>query len=287
MKITNQISALAKRTHASIEDLRLSSKSARSAMKREILYAVRSAAALAKRNLKRTVQWANKNYVKLNTRLSNANRANAARRASLQRATAAAQRRATRAVQDAVANQNRALLALKTETAKKISKSNRSVDAYAAQLKRNTARVNAQMKANVKSLLNKINAAKIAAKKGITRMNAASVARHRASLKTIANSLRQARAAADQKFGKAYKRMAQNRARSDRKLARETSAVTAAIAKRSALYDARFSKTVKNMARARRAAYLQVQAAKKGFTTQLAGIISSVKDQETRLTGEI
>merc|ERR1719482_514568 len=94
MKITNQISALAKRTHASIEDLRLSSKSAR------------SATALAKRNLKRTVQWANKNYVKLNTRLSNANRANAARRASLQRATAAAQRRATRAVQDAVANKN-------------------------------------------------------------------------------------------------------------------------------------------------------------------------------------
>merc|ERR1711988_587328 len=69
MKITNQISALAKKTHASIEDLRLNSKAARAAMKREILYAVRSAAALAKRNLKKTVQWANKNFVKLNTRL--------------------------------------------------------------------------------------------------------------------------------------------------------------------------------------------------------------------------
>merc|ERR1711988_1599558 len=287
MKITNQISALAKKTHASIEDLRLNSKAARAAMKREILYAVRSAAALVKRNLKKTVQWANKNFVKLNTRLSRANAANAAGRAALERATKSEKRRAMRAVKDAVSNQNRALLALKTETAKKISKTNRSVDAYAAQLKKNTARVNAQMKANVKSLLNKINAAKIAAKKGITRMNAASVARHRASLKTIAASLRQARAAADRKFGKAYERMAADRAASDRKLARETSAVTAAIAKRSALYDARFSKTVKNMARARRAAYLQVQAAKKGFTTQLAGIISSVKDQETRLQGEI
>merc|ERR1711988_1113185 len=203
MKITNQISALAKRTHASIEDLRLSSKSARAAMKREILYAVRSAASLAKKNLKKTVQWANRNFVKLNARLSATNNANAARRAALERRTKAEQRRAIRAVKDAVSNQNRALLALKTETAKKISKTNRSVDAYAAQLKKNTARVNAQMKANVKSLLNKINAAKIAAKKGITRMNAASVARHRASLKTIAASLRQARAAADRKFGKA------------------------------------------------------------------------------------
>merc|ERR1711896_72661 len=81
--------------------------------------------------------------------------------------------------------------------------------------------------------------------------------------------------------------MAADRASSDRKLGRMQNQLTAAIAKRSALYDARFSKTVKNMARARRAAYLQVQQAKKGYTTQLAGIISSVKDQETRLTGEI
>merc|ERR1711981_1501422 len=287
MKITNQISALAKRTHASIEDLRLSSKSARSAMKREILYAVRSAAALAKRNLKRTVQWANKNFVKLNTRLSNANRANAARRASLQRATAAAQRRATRAVQDAVANQNRALLALKTETAKKISKTNRRVDAYAAQLKRHTVKVNAQMKANVKSLLNKIAAAKSAAKKGITRANAASVARHKNALKKIAGAFRSARKASDRKFGKIYLKLAAARASSDRKLASATSQLTASIAKRSALYDARFQKTVKNMALARKQAFLQVQQARKGFTTQLSGIVSSVKDQETRLQGEI
>merc|ERR1711881_655745 len=282
MKITNQISALAKRTHASIEDLRLSSKSARAAMKREILYAVRSAASLAKKNLKKTVQWANRNFVKLNSRLSAANNANAARRAALERRTKAEQRRAMRAVKDAVANQNRALLALKTETAKKISKTNRSVDAYAAQLRKNTKKVNAQMKANVKSLLNKIEAAKVAAKKGITRMNAASVSRHKAALKTIARSLRAARKSANRKFGKVYMKLA-----ADRALAGATSSLTASIAKRSALYDARFSKTVKNMEAARKAAFNQVQQAKKGFTTQLAGIVSSVKDQETRLQGEI
>merc|ERR1711981_955324 len=126
MKITNQISALAKRTHASIEDLRLNSKAARASMKREILYAVRSAASLAKKNLKKTVQWANRNFVKLNSRLSRSNASNAARRAALERATKAEQRRAVRAVKDADANQNHALLALKTETAKKISKTNRS-----------------------------------------------------------------------------------------------------------------------------------------------------------------
>merc|ERR1712054_291748 len=236
---------------------------------------------------KKTVQWANRNFVKLNARLSATNNANAARRAALERRTKAEQRRAIRAVKDAVSNQNRALLALKTETAKKISKTNRAVDAYASQLKKNTKRVNAQMKANVKSLLNKIEAAKVAAKKGITRMNAASVSRHKAALKTIARSLREARKSADRKFGKVYLRLAADRAKSDRALAGATSQLTASIAKRSALYDARFSKTVKNMEAARKAAFNQVQQSKKAFTTQLAGIVSSVKDQETRLQGEI
>merc|ERR1712054_172581 len=236
---------------------------------------------------KKTVQWANRNFVKLNARLSATNNANAARRAALERRTKAEQRRAIRAVKDAVSNQNRALLALKTETAKKISKTNRAVDAYASQLKKNTKRVNAQMKANVKSLLNKIEAAKVAAKKGITRMNAASVSRHKAALRTIARSLRAARKSADRKFGKVYLRLAADRAKSDRALAGATSQLTASIAKRSALYDARFSKTVKNMEAARKAAFNQVQQSKKAFTTQLAGIVSSVKDQETRLQGEI
>merc|ERR1711959_570474 len=164
---------------------------------------------------------------------------------------------------------------------------NRRVDAYAAQLKANTKKVNAQMKANVKSLLNKISAAKAAAKKGITRANAASVARHKSALKKIAGALRSARKASDRKFGKIYLNLAAARARSDRRLASATSQLTASIAKRSALYDARFQKTVKNMALARKQAFLQVQQARKGFTTQLSGIVSSVKDQETRLQGEI
>merc|ERR1712216_686656 len=93
--------------------------------------------------------------------------------------------------------------------------------------------------------------------------------------------------ASDRKFGKIYLKLAAARASSDRKLASATSQLTASTAKRSALYDARFQKTVKNMALARKQAFLQVQQARKGFTTQLSGIVSSVKDQETRLQGEI
>merc|ERR1719456_1772480 len=43
MRITNEIGTLTKKIHGSIEDLKLSTKEARAAMKREILYSVREA----------------------------------------------------------------------------------------------------------------------------------------------------------------------------------------------------------------------------------------------------
>merc|ERR1719224_309896 len=51
MRITTKISRYAKAAASQIEGLRLSSKSARAEMKKEMLYAIRSAAALAKQNL--------------------------------------------------------------------------------------------------------------------------------------------------------------------------------------------------------------------------------------------
>merc|ERR1712070_950755 len=51
MRITSKITKYAKAAASQIEGLRLSSKSARAEMKKEMLYAIRSAAALAKQNL--------------------------------------------------------------------------------------------------------------------------------------------------------------------------------------------------------------------------------------------
>merc|ERR1711871_768322 len=59
------------------------------------------------------------------------------------------------------------------------------------------------------------------------------------------------------------------------------------IAKQAALEDARFQKTVKNIKAARAAATKQVRDARKSFATRIATTTSSIKDQESRLLGEI
>merc|ERR1711985_10922 len=81
--------------------------------------------------------------------------------------------------------------------------------------------------------------------------------------------------------------MAADRARADTALAGAVKSINDGIAKQAALADSRFSKTVKNIAAARAQATKQVSDARKVFATGIARTVASVKDQETRLSGEI
>merc|ERR1711975_109263 len=229
MRITSEVSKLAKESASQIENLRLSSSKARAEMRRELLYAVRSAAAEAKKNLVASVKVAKVAFAVANAKEAHAARKNAAGRAAIARSIAASKKAAQRQLKDAVGTMNRSLLALKTETAKKIKKTNHKVTAYADALAKEAKDVDAAMKANMNSLTAKVSAARRASK----------------------------------------------------------GAISAANAKQAALADSRFSKTVKNIAAARAQAAKQVSDARKTFATAIARTVAAVKDQESRLAGEI
>merc|ERR1719453_2770574 len=268
MRITSEVSKLAKESASQIENLRLSSKAARGEMRRELLYAVRSAAAEAKKKLA-------------------AARKNAAGRAAIARSIASSKRAAKRQLNDAVGAMNRSLLALKTETAKKIKKSNHKVTAFAGALAKEAKDVDAAMKANMNSLTAKINAARRSAASATRAANAKSAAGFRSALKSVASAMGAAQRRASNKFGKLYRHMAADRARADSALAASVKNINDGIAKQAALADSRFSKTVKNIAGARAQAAKQVSDARKTFATSIAATVSAVKDQESRLSGEI
>merc|ERR1711975_23837 len=172
MRITSEVSKLAKDSAAQIENLRLSSKKARSEMRRELLYAVRSAAAEAKKNLAAAVKFAKAAFSAANAKERRAAKKNAAGRAALARSIASSKKAAKRQLKDAVASMNRSLLALKVETSKKIKKTNHKVTAYADALKKEAAAVDAAMKANMNALTAKVSAARRASKGAISAANA-------------------------------------------------------------------------------------------------------------------
>merc|ERR1712139_2307 len=148
---------------------------------------------------------------------------------------------------DAVATQQRSLLSLKEETAKKIKKTNKSITAHAKQMAKNAAIVAAQMRSDTAAINAKLEAA---------------------------------RKSADRRFGKVYEKMAKDRATLDRDLGASVANLNDQLANR-------FSTTVKNIKAARLAAAKDVSNARKYFTTQMVALTSKIKQQETRLRGDI
>merc|ERR1712196_729610 len=251
------------------------------------IYAVRAAAKTAKKNLKKSVQWANGRFAALNTVLSRNNRKSAAARARLNRQINREQRRASFAIRNAVASQNRALLALKTETAKRLKKANNKLSGHAAQMARNARAVSAQMKSDVATLEARIAAARRSAQSHLAAADAASVRRYSSALNQIGGALKRAKKESDNRFGKLYKRMAKHRKALDTKLASSVRFLNDKIAERAALSDVRFSKTVKNIRAVRNQATAAVSFARKQMTVKIASLTSSIKQSEARIKGEI
>merc|ERR1712196_474022 len=286
-KVSTMISSLRKSTSRSIYALDMENKAARAELKKEILYAVRAAAKTAKKNLKKSVQWANGRFAALNTVLSRNNRKSAAARARLNRQINREQRRASFAIRNAVASQNRALLALKTETAKRLKKANNKLSGHAAQMARNARAVSAQMKSDVATLEARIAAARRSAQSHLAAADAASVRRYSSALNQIGGALKRAKKESDNRFGKLYKRMAKHRKALDTKLASSVRFLNDKIAERAALSDVRFSKTVKNIRAVRNQATAAVSFARKQMTVKIASLTSSIKQSEARIKGEI
>merc|ERR1711968_243376 len=91
----------------------------------------------------------------------------------------------------------------------------------------------------------------------------------------------------DEKMDAVYGKMAEDKRHADEALAGATHTLNAAIAKHAALQDARFEKTVKDIAAAKQAAQEDVEAARKDFKMGLADVNSVLKSTETRVQDQI
>merc|ERR1719238_2684586 len=103
MKITTEISKLAKRANDQIEGLRLSSKEARKEMRKELLYAVRSMADEAKKNLDAAKDAAVAKFTEVNAAEAAAATKSAADRAAIAETIKAEKAAAARQLKDGVA----------------------------------------------------------------------------------------------------------------------------------------------------------------------------------------
>merc|ERR1712164_227748 len=286
-KLNTEISKLRSETNASVEALALQSKSARAEMKKEMLYAIRSAASVAGSDLKIAIRESIKKMAAFQKRSAASHAKSALARKALASRIARNAKSVSRMLRDAVATDARAQLALKAETAKAIKKTDMRVDAYATRMRKQAKAARAEIKALATATTAKVKAEQAAAAKALSKFTSKDAARQKAALKFAATQLRIAEKESSQKFGKAYEHIASERARFDKKLGAAVTGLNDALAKQAALADSRFSKTVKDLSSARKQATKQVQQLRKDFATQMATVTAEAKRVETRLVGEI
>merc|ERR1711907_909787 len=286
-KLNTEISKLRDETNASVEALALQSKEARAEMKKEMLYAIRSAASVAKQDLAIAIRDSVKKMQAFQKRAAASHASSALARKALASRIASNAKSVSRMIRDAVATDARARLALKAETAKAIKKTNMRVDAYAERMRKQAKAARAEIKALATATTAKVKAEEARASQALAKFTSKDAARQKPALKFAATQLSIAEKESAQKFGKAYERLAANRGRFDKKLGAAATGLNDALAKQAALADSRFSKTVKDLNAARTQATDQVQQLRKNFSTQMATVTAHVKNVETRLVGEI
>merc|ERR1711896_121305 len=238
-------------------------------MKKEMLYAIRSAASVAKRDLKIAIRDSIKKMKAFQKRSAKSHASSALARKALASRIASNAKSVSRMIRDAVATDARARLALKEETSKAIKKTNMRVDAYAARMRKNAKAARGEIKALATATAAKIKAEQARASQALAKFTSKDAARQKAALKFAATQLMIAEKESAQKFGTA------------------STGLNDALAKQAALADSRFSKTVKDLSAARQQATSQVQQLRKDFATQMTTVTAQVKNVETRLVGEI
>merc|ERR1719482_1191422 len=286
MRITSKISLYAKKAAAQINGLRMSSKAARAEMRKEMMMAVKTAAQEAKKNLSAAYKKSRKMFAAANRKEAAAAKS-AAARAKLAKNIAAQQKAAQRQLNDAVGTMSRSLSALKVETRKKIKKTNKSITAYASQLVKEQKAVNSLMSSQMKTLQGKIKKMRRTSARNIAKAGEKSAAGFASVNRKINAAMKKANKAAKARFAKLFMKMSKQRKKSNQQLNSEVHKMNRNIAKQAALEDSRFQKTVKNIKAARAAATKQVRNARKSFATRIGTTTTAIKDQESRLLGEI
>merc|ERR1712159_215796 len=286
-KLNTEISKLRDETNASVEALALQSKAARAEMKKEMLYAIRSAAEVAKSDLKIAIREGVKKMKAFQKKSAKSHAKSALARKALAARIASNAKEVSRMIRDAVATDARARLALKAETAKAIKKTNMRVDAYAAQMRKQAKKARGELTAITTGVIAQLRAHEAKVSQAVSKFASKDKARQQASLRFAAAQLKIAEKESNDKFGKAFQKLAANRATYDKQLGAATTGLNDSLAKQAALADSRFSKTVKDLAAARAQATNQVRQLRKDFATQMVTVTAEVKNVETRLVGEI
>jgi len=286
-KLNTEISKLREETNASVEQLALLNKEARLAMRKEMLYAIRSAADVAKRDLELVIAQGVQKMIAFEQKAADSATDSQVARDELKAEVASNAADVSRMINAAVATDAAAQATLKQETAAALKKTNTDITAYSKQMEAIAKENRAEIAALEAKTLGEVAAEAKRAAENTGAFTAVDKKRQEDAVKFMEDQLKIAGEASEKKFGDAYAKLAEDRADADTALAAAVEGLNDSLAKQAAINDSRFEKTVTDIAAARKQATDQVISYRKDFAMELAATTAQVKLVETKLNGMV
>merc|ERR1712159_639299 len=275
-KLSTEISKLKEETNMSVEALANLTEEARAEMRKEMIYAIRSAADVAKQDLELAIKEGTEKMIAFEAKAAAQHADSEAAREALKATIADNAKEISTMIKDAVDTDAQAQSALQTATAAKLKKTNTKIDA-----------VSAQMKEMAKAALADIPTEQERASNAVSKFASDDAARQKSALSFMEEQLKIAGEEVDAKFGAAYEKLAEDRADAETALAGAVNGLNDALAKQAALADSRFEKTVSDINAARKEATEAVAELRSDFASELITTTALVKRIDTDLNDRI
>merc|ERR1712054_402492 len=278
--INSQIAALRAETDKSVGHLAALTEEARKEMKKEMLYAIETAADDAALELKKAIHDGEKKMIAFEKKAAATHAASALARKELAKTIEDNAAEVSNMLKDAVAADARAQTLMQQETQEAIKKTNTNINAYSDQMKKQAKKARASIKALTSKTISAIKTQEQEAALAVEKFSSEDAARQKSALEFLAKQMAIAQKESEEKFGKAYARLAANRKEADEMLSGAVTLLNDALAKQAALADSRFEKTVKDISSARKQAAEEVATLRKNFATGMLGVDALVRNVE-------
>merc|ERR1711871_1411274 len=285
--INSQIAALRAETDKSVGHLAALTEEARKEMKKEMLYAIETAADDAALELKKAIKDGEKKMIAFEKKAAATHAASALARKELAKSIEDNAAEVSNMLKDAVAADARAQTLMQQETQEAIKKTNTKISAYSDQMAAQAKKARASIKALTSKTISAIKTQEQEAALAVEKFSSEDAARQKSALEFLAKQMAIAQKESEEKFGKAYARLAANRKEADEMLSGAVTLLNDALAKQAALADSRFEKTVKDISSARKQAAEEVATLRKNFATGMLGVDALVRNVEQNIVGQI
>merc|ERR1712159_330880 len=218
-KLSTEISKLKEETNMSVEALANLTEGARAEMRKEMIYAIRSAADVAKQDLELAVKEGTEKMIAFEAKAAAQHADSEAARNVLKEQIAANAKEISTMIKDAVDTDAQAQVSLRTATAAKIKKTNTQIDAVSAQMKANAKAARAEIDTLNKNTLDAIATEQQRASNAVSKFASDDAARQKSALDFMESQLKIAGEEVDKKFGAAYEKLAADRSDAEVSLA--------------------------------------------------------------------